>query len=293
MSYDGPTRYRANAAAEFKQFKRAAGDYARNLARSERKGLREKPLDWSPGHSGYFTAMYQLLGALRALQLQPGARIIEVGSGAGWATEVLASLAYRVTCIEPSREMARVARWRVRRQLSHYGMAKARANIEWIISTLEEAKLPIGAAHAVLFFESFHHVIDERRALARTYAALAPGGYIAILGDANWIPGNLEQETAWDAEMAAYGTLESPFTADYLMWLLAEHGFQDIHRHHVVGGLAAVEREAEPIRTQALLDATFNNIVIARKSGELPAPDLSRPSLVKRLGRALGGVHTA
>ncbi len=115
--------------------------------------------------------------------------------------------------------------------------------------------------------ESFRHLIDEHEALRRTFAALRPGGQIAILGDFNWNPGSRQQEEAWRAEMQAFGTLESPFTDAYLVWLLDYHGFVDIQRNHMVNGLIPVEREAEPVANFIQLHAAGNNLVLARKPG--------------------------
>ncbi len=272
VSYVGPTRFRADASKDYGAFKDAAINYVANLAAGDRRGLVEKPLDWRPGHPSYFTAMLQLLSALQALGLPPGARIVEVGSGAGWTTEILASLWYRVDCVEPSPEMIRVAQRRVRDYLRLRGNEHFHRRVTWQCATMEEARLEPASADAVIYFESFHHVVDEHAALARTLGVLRPGGRIVILGDSNWIPGNAEQEAAWTAEMAAYGTLESPFTGGYLSWLLAEKGFVDIQRSHLVSGLAPTERESEPVRAFALLDATWVNLVTARKPEDDCAP---------------------
>jgi SAM-dependent methyltransferase len=279
VSYAGPTRFPAEASRNYQSFKDAAINYVDNLASDDRRGLVEKPLDWRPGHPSYFTAMLQLLSALKALGLPPGARIVEVGSGAGWTTEILASLWYRVDCIEPSPAMIRVARRRVREYLRLRGNEHFHRRVAWQCSTMEEARLTPGSADAVIYFESFHHVVDEHAALAQTFSALRPGGQMVILGDSNWIPGNAEQEAAWTAEMAAYGTLESPFTEGYLTSLLAEKGFVDVKRCHLVNGLVPTEREAEAARTFALLDAAWVNLVTARKpvDGHASDPDVDYP----------------
>lgn len=265
MTYDGPKRFNPDATADYAQFKRAAVDYTSNLTDHHKRGLYEKPLDWGQGHPTYFSAMYQLLNGLQALALTPGARVLEIGAGSGWATEIMASLAYRVTAIEPNAEMIEVAKERVLAHVTHHGRPELFPNVSWICSTMEECDLPPSGADAAIYFESFHHVVDEHEALKRTFAALKPGGQLLILGDSNWIPGNAEQESPWVEEMATYGTLESPFTDGYLTWLLTRHGFADIKRHHTVNGLIPVEREAEPVSHFIHLHALGNNLVVARK----------------------------
>ncbi len=265
MDFVGATRFKPDATTGYEGFKTAAVNYIANLAPGDRRGLLEKPLDWNRGHPSYFTAMYQLLNALQAVALPPKSRIVEVGSGAGWATEIMTSLGFKVDCIEPSEEMIEVAQRRVRSHLTHHGVEHLYKNVTWQCATMEECNIQPGVADAVLYFESFHHVIDEHTALEHTWNLLRPGGWLIILGDSNWIPGNAQQEAAWNEEMAAYGTLESPFTDAYLLWLLAQRGFVDVARHHSVNCLVPVERQDEPVRNFALMDATWVNLVLARK----------------------------
>ena len=265
MSFEGPTRFKSDATANYGQFRDAAVDYIANLAEGDLRGLLEKPLDWRPGNVSYFLNMQQLLAGVQALDLPPAARILEVGSGAGWTTEVLASLAFRVHCVEPSAEMIEVAQQRLMAHLARHGAERLYKNVRWQQATIEDCKLPKERFDAVIYFESFHHVIDEKKAVGRTLRFLKPGGKLLILGDSNWIPGYAEQEDAWDEEMRAYGTLESPFTDAYLVWLLGDMGFVDVERFHLVRGLIPVSQDAEPARSFALLDANWVNLVIARK----------------------------
>ncbi len=279
MTFPGTTRFRPNATETYAEYKDAAVNYVENLAVDDRKGLREKPLDWRMGHPSYFTAIYQLLAALQLMKLPIGSHIVEVGSGAGWATEIMASLGYKLDCVEPAAEMIVVAKERVHAHLAHHGLEQLASNVAYHSATIEECELRAQSADAALYFESFHHVVDEHCAVKRTFDTLRPGGWLVILGDANWIPGNREQESAWTAEMDQYGTLENPFTADYLVWLLDQHGFVDIARHHLVSGLVPTDRELEAVRNFALMDAHWVNLVSARR----PA-DLTNPNPVEGLG---------
>ena len=76
--------------------------------------------------------------ARKAMAMPIGARIIEVGSGAGWTTEILVALGYRVVCLEPAQGMIDVARERVASFLQARNMSELQANVEWHCCALEE-----------------------------------------------------------------------------------------------------------------------------------------------------------
>jgi SAM-dependent methyltransferase len=262
--FDGPRRF-VDANARFAEFKQGAELYPSRLTEHDALGLWQKPLDWSPGHPSFLGGMTQLLNALQAMGLEPGSTIVEVGSGAGWATEWLAGLTYGVICIEPSEDLIEVAKQRVSGFLAAHRMSFLMNNVTWQATTLEEAAIADKTADAVLFFESFHHIIDESRAAASAHRILKDDGVLCIIGDSNWIPGNPDQEESWKAEMAAFGTLESPFTDKYLTHVLKEAGFAEVRRYHAVNTLVPVERDAEPVRDFVTMHATHNNLFLARK----------------------------
>lgn len=261
------TRFKGDQADNFSALKQAADDYPKSLSEDEAVGFWHKPLDWAEGHPNFLVNMYQLMNAIQLMQLKPKSTIVEVGSGTGWTTETLAGLGYKVVCLEPAERMIEVARQRVPDFLSLRRMGHLASNVTYHAATLEEADfLADGTADALLFFESFHHIIDEHKALDEAWRILRPGGFICILGDSNWIPGNQEQESFWQEEMQRFGTLESPFTHGYLTEVLKAHGFEDIGRHHGVNGFIPVEREHEPVRQfVGHLDATYLNLFTARK----------------------------
>jgi SAM-dependent methyltransferase len=170
--------------------------------------------------------------------------------------------------------MIQVAKARVQSHLEHHGVPGLIGNVSWQCATMEDCALADGEADAVLFFESFHHVVDERHALDKAWRALRPGGWLMILGDANWIPGHAAQEAEWKAEMDAFGTLESPLTHDYMVWLLRDRGFAEVTRHHAVNALIPAEAEDQPVRNFVDLDAAYYNLVSGRKRiGHAPATE--------------------
>lgn len=265
------TRFKGDASHSFRKLKAAADSYPRTLTEDEQLGFWQKPLDGNPGHPNFFNNMFQILNGIRAMGLAPQATIVEVGSGTGWTTEILAGLRYKVVCLEPAELMLEAARRRVADFLALRRMPQLAANVRYHCSTLEEAEfIPAQSADAMLFFESFHHIIDEHKALDQAFRILKPGGVLCILGDSNWIPGHERQESFWVEEMARFGTLESPFTHEYLLEVLGQHGFADIRRHHSVNGLVPVEDGQNPVADFAGdLNAAYVNLFTARRATEM------------------------
>tara|TARA_R110002020_G_scaffold367683_3_gene579581 strand:+ start:40032 stop:41048 length:1017 start_codon:yes stop_codon:yes gene_type:complete len=281
MNYEGAKRFKGSAVGDFALYRETAHSYPRLLSDTEKLGFRQKPFDWSKGHPNFLGNMYQLLNGIDAMKLEPGATIVEVGSGAGWATEVLASLKYKVICIEPSDIMLETAKRRVTDFLRSHEMPELIGSVKYICNTFEEENLEENSADAVLFFESFHHIIDEEVAVAQIRNVLKPDGVLCILGDSNWIPGFREQEEFWEDEMRRYGTLESPFTHEYLIALLEHYQFYSVSRYHGVNAMIPVDQEEEPVgKFAGNLDARYVNLFTARngKDRNFPERTISAPA---------------
>ena len=95
----GPTRFLGQTSVHFEKYKRAAEFYTWLLTKQDLLGLFTKPFDRSKGHYSFFFPMFQALNMLRLLNLEPGSRILEVGAGSGWLTELLVGLGYAVEAL--------------------------------------------------------------------------------------------------------------------------------------------------------------------------------------------------
>ena len=262
--YDKPTRYLGQTSAHLEKYKRTAELYTWLLTNQESSGLFTKPFDRSKGHRSFFFPMFQVLNMLRVLNLESGARILEVGSGSGWVTEILVGLGYAVEAIDPNVDMISASKERIGKFQEKHKFFEC--TVRHHCSTIEEFDLSIiPFMDAVLFFESLHHVSDEKLCLKKCFYGLRPGGSVAIVGESNWQPGNAEQETFLNEEMARFGTLESPFTFEYLNFVLHNAGFTEVVRYHGVNGFFPVEAEETPIKSVADLSARFSNNVTAKR----------------------------
>jgi SAM-dependent methyltransferase len=105
-----------------------------------------------------------------ALELAPGAAVLDLGAGTGKLTGTLLELGYDVTAVEPQRELREILAEKVGEERAHKGVAEALA-------------LPDGAFAAVMAADAFHW-FDYPRALAEIRRVLAPDGGLAVISTA-------------------------------------------------------------------------------------------------------------
>lgn len=109
---------------------------------------------------------------VRLANLGPVSRILEIGCGSGQATRSFASRGFRVTCLEPGSNLARLAR----QNIAHY------PRVEILEVKFEDWSPEPEAFDLVLAAASIHHVANGVRYI-KSAKALKPGGHIAILGN--------------------------------------------------------------------------------------------------------------
>lgn len=249
----------------------AAEKYVGNLDEAQRQWLLTKPYS-ERRHASFFYEMYQVLNLLEAVGLGEKAKVLEVGSGPGWVSEMLVRLGHDVDGIEPSLDMIDIAESRLAPLAKLEGCGKWR----YYHQTLEHFDQSEDFYDCVLFHESLHHIIDERKALDVAFAVLKPGGKIAVDEHA-WIAGDVLLECSLVAEMEAYGTLENPFSPEYLDQLLGEAGFVDVRRFHMINGMFDRELGCLTIEHGAQAPAATTNNLVASKPipGVLSTYDLA------------------
>lgn len=140
------------------------------MVRIERKeGRRLFGIDPAAYHSarpGHAERVYEVL--VERCGLGPGTAVLEVGPGTGQATRRLLDLgAGPLVAIEPDPALAA------------YLDAALGGRIEVQIVPLEDAHLPSGTFDLAAAASSFHWV-EEEAGLAKLFAALHPGGWLAL-----------------------------------------------------------------------------------------------------------------
>lgn len=236
--FEGERRYVTEAHGRYRELVAAAEAYTWKLTPEHRTSLLLKPLDATRGHAHHLRALYNALNIIQKLDLPGGSTIVDAGAGPGWLAEQFLMIGYRVILLEPSQDMLDIAKRRIERAAVKWDIDML-ARAEFAKGTMEDLPAHLegsAIADAVIYYEAWHHVIDERRAARNTWNLLAPGGRMAVLGESRWYPGDRALEAQLDTEMATYGTLESPFTRDYLTHVLREAGFVEIDFLHALNG---------------------------------------------------------
>jgi SAM-dependent methyltransferase len=257
-------RFLSDAKERFAQYIDAAREYPNRLSEGATKWLALKPFDPTRGNPVYTLNLFAVVGLLRRLDLRPGARILEVGCGPGWLTEILALLGHQVIAFDPSDEFVDITNYRISQAAIHYRDDRLSERVRCFQGSIEDLQIEDESIDAVIFFDVLHHVVDEVSAIANCMAWLRPGGRLAVIEGA-WLPGHAESERKWEEEMAAYGTLENPFTSEYLDALLRHCGFTEIQRLVFAGGLIDSERKDEPLANFVWMNPVARNDLIARK----------------------------
>lgn len=218
-------------------FKRGAIEYPRRLKESDRSHLFTKPFydlankvsRWSRGglDDDAHRQLTDFANLARLLALPSGARILDIGCGSGWLSEYFARLGYDVTGIDISPDLIEIARARLAHAQSLYAQSSQEESFSlkcrFFAHDIEAAPLE-ESFDAIICYDSLHHFEDERKVLSNVAAMLGYGGLFFVL-EGERPPDESETARELLGVMRDYETLESPFSRDYLLSILREHGF--------------------------------------------------------------------
>jgi SAM-dependent methyltransferase len=225
-------------------YKRGAVEYPRRITPERLHHLRTKPfynLANKPERYGgdgidadTFRHFCDFANVALALALPPDRRILDVGCGSGWLSEYFARLGYDVTGIDISPDLIEVARERVER-VPYGADHETPLRCRFLVHDVEGAPLA-EQFDAVVCYDSLHHFEDERAVIRNLAAMTKYGGSLFILEGDRPDEGSENEEELLEV-MRDFGTLESPFSRDYLRALLDACGFAVVGDYVSVNGL--------------------------------------------------------
>jgi SAM-dependent methyltransferase len=183
--------------------------------------------------------------------LPAGGSVLDVGCGSGWLSEYFSRLGYQVLGIDISDDLIQMARERV--QLVPYNVDHETAlQCGFLEHDIESAPLP-QTFDAIICYDALHHFENEVAVFSHLAAMLDIGGLLFILEGQKPSAGSATEDELREV-MSDYGTLESPFSDNYLRTLLDEHGFAVVGDYVSVNGLferEMLERDRLPLTTLA------------------------------------------
>jgi trans-aconitate methyltransferase len=168
---------------------------------------------------------------LEFAQLERSARILEVGTGTAKATVPLARRGYRILCLEPGANLARIARAR----LAEFG------NVEVQTISFEDWQAPPNAFDFAFAAQAFHWLLPAER-LPKFASTLRRAGTLAVFGN---------------AERVAAGALHAAIQAVYRQYAPALCGRDGAH--HAYGSEQSPlfqELQSSPLFTDAHCEIT-------------------------------------
>jgi SAM-dependent methyltransferase len=187
------------------------------VTREQRLVFGEDAALYDRARPGYPDALFD--GLVEIAGIAPPARVLEVGAGTGKATVPLAARGFSVLALEPSAEMAALARERIAR----FGGATV------VVTSFEDSEIEVGAFSLVYSATAWHWVRADLR-LPRAHEALEPDGVVAMFWHRPEWPGTALRRTI----DAVYGEV-----APELETRMPGYSSQDVKRRECVEELEA------------------------------------------------------
>jgi ubiquinone/menaquinone biosynthesis C-methylase UbiE len=174
---------------------------------------REKP--FPPGDADTFDESLELLSdflvAVRLLRPTEDDRIIDLGAGGGWCSDLLQRLQRNTVAVDISLDMLRVARTR-----------RIRRPISAVVGDLERLPFVDGSFEKAICLSAIHHVPDIPKALEEISRVLTSDG-VAVFSE----PGKGHANKPWSVSAAQdFGVLEQDIEIEPFIAACEAAGFQ-------------------------------------------------------------------
>ncbi len=140
------------------------------------------------------------------------ARVLDLGVGSGWTSEIFAHVGYEVVGLDISPDMIEIAKSKMAEGL----------NLGFYVHDYEDP-FPFGLFDAVVMYDSLHHCENENQVIENIFAALNPRGLFLAVEPGR---GHSHSKEATDAARK-YGTTERDMPFKYVKRLLLKQGFRE------------------------------------------------------------------
>lgn len=133
-----------------------------------------KPFGFPPS---YWIKWAVISEAFRQLGLKEGAKVLDIGCGAGWTTVFLAQSGYEVTGVDIVPENVEIGN----KRLKNLGLKS-----KIVIGDMDKLSLLNKKYDAVLIFDALHHTTRQEEVIRRVSKHLKPGGWV-LFGEPSYL----------------------------------------------------------------------------------------------------------
>ena len=124
--------------------------------------------------------LLRMMETLHRYGVRPPAKLLELGCGAGWLSEIFALHGYSVTGTSISELEIGHAQYRI----AGLRARKLKCKLEFLVSTMEEIDNIVPHDYDAAFcYQALHHVFDWRESLTAMKQCLRPGGWLFLFDE--------------------------------------------------------------------------------------------------------------
>ena len=156
------------------------------------------------------------MGQIMMMLPPPPARILDLGVGSGWTSEMLAYSGYSVLGLDISPEMIALSKRRITPNL----------DLRFEVHDYEES-IDFGLFDAVVIYDALHHATNEAKVITNVFHCLKPGGKFITIEPG--VGHSTSPESLW--AMENYGTTEKDMEYARQAELMRKAGFHKVRQY--------------------------------------------------------------